>query len=850
MTQEESKCRPLLQAFDIRYDMMRPGTYSRSSPSSMSNKIFYGAWEMIPPKEPSCTDPKKYEYELNSGTCYLPSTHYQDNSDDYTARGHFVFRDLYQLTDKGESLTCSDECTDANKCAAISSCWKWDGGKKLIDDLTTKIGSPEKPTRQLYTSDSEGKALSIILDKSAKYSKMYQEMLRLGLRQDGTYESIYNFDKDSTVTPNNDGGFLVKWLLGWEHPDTNNTTLPIIERRRAWPMGAFEFSTPAIVGPPTLNPRLHVLERELYSKNYAKNYYDTKKDRPAVAYMGSSDGFVHAFDAGVFRYDKKIHDNDKALTGAFKTHEGKDDTGTGTEIFAFIPRKQLHRIVNNYLRQAPMALAESSPSVADIDLGEQGNWTRKKDSPTPLNNAMTALAMAAGRGSPVVFALDVTDIDYDKKKRAPIPLWELDLANDRIFNNGDPDNLLTLEEYAKIIYSENFVTSSGKKLNLNTSSARHSPTITRLYFRSPNDEENNKENKNEKPWLKSRWVGVFSSDYGDGGSVGAVYLINFKTGLPVTTSKENGAVSEPVGVINAEENNLRGLYLLKQGEGVGGEIPAVDVDEDGIAEVLYVPTTQGRIYKINTETDKSCVFVDLHEDLKTFADAHGPFVALGNDSSGPALIKDEHFKYQNIYSSISVSIDSARNVHLYVGTGNNPDDASDDADKLSDIYYWVAGITDTNVKNAEQMSDSDRCAMGFDENTGFTATPLAKGHSVWGGVASSASGPIAVTSAEGTSADACHLKTGEGTGYIYQFDDPADLPGSAANQGKEGGAKVKATDAPVISAPIFVNGQVVAVSATAKVETVGDGNFNQPAQFDAVINMLNWQRVPSGKIAP
>ena len=857
-TQDESKCRPLLQALDLRYDMMRPGTYSRSSPSSMSNKIFYGAWELVPPKESGCTTQQMHQ--LNSGTCYLPSTHYQDQSYDYTARGHFVFRDLYQLNEDGESLNCSDECTDAKACASIASCWKWNGGEILAKALKDDIGTTQDPVRHLYTStdlDAAHRILPLDRQSNNEHSKIYQEVLSLGLRDDGTYESTYNFNKDGTTSPGNDGLFLIKWLMGWEHPGATNTYPVIAESRRAWPMGAFEFSTPAIVGPPTLNPRLPVMEREFYNK-YVKTYYDIEKDRPAVAYIGSSDGFVHAFDAGVFRYDKKIHDNDKALTGAFKTYDDQDAPGTGTEIFAFIPRKQLKRLANNYLHQAPMALAESSPSVADIDLGYQGKWTRNKDASDPLKNAMTALAMAAGRGSPVVFALDVTDIDYKNAKREPIPLWELDLANDKIFKTDNAENALTLEAYAQKIYPEKFSSNHGpgdkpgqqSQLKLNTNSARHSPTIARLRFAS----------ETVKNDLSSRWVAVFASDYGDGSTVGAVHLIDFATGLPVTTNKKGDAVTtkytDTDGLISANSHELRGLYLLAEGEGVGGEIPAVDVDEDGIAEVLYVPTTQGRIYKINTEENESCVFVDLHEDLEKFA-KNKQFTDLEDSSKkieGNSIPKD-HFKYQNIYSSIAVSIDSSQKVHLYVGTGNNPDNATDEADKISGIYYWLAGITDSYVRDAEPEGKGKdkkpaRCKAKFNKDTEFTATPLTQGHSVWGGVASSNSGPIAVTSAEGTSADACHLKTGEGTGYIYQFDDPADLPGSAAKQGQEGGASVKATDAPVISAPIFVNGQVVAVSATAKVETIGDGNFNQPAQFDAVINMLNWQRVPSGKIAP
>ena len=852
-TQDETKCRPLLEALDIRYDMMRPGTYSRSAPTSMANTIFYGAWEMIPPKENACTEQQMYN--LNSGTCYLPSTHYQDNSYDYTARGHFVFKDLYQFNDEGESLTCEDDCTSADTCATQEACWHWDAGEVLAKKPDEKSGSAGKPSRFLFTSSEAGYAVQMLpLTKQAHndYDKIYQEILSLGLRSDGTYESKYNFNKDSEISPGNDGLFLVNWLLGWEHPGSDTTSPKIEETLRAWPLGAFEFSTPAIVGPPTLNPKLPVLERANYKNNFLNNYYSKDKDRPAVAYMGSSDGFVHAFDAGVYRYDKALHDNDKALKGAFKDKDGNFKTGTGAEIFAFIPRKQLKRLSNNYLRQSPMALAESSPSIADIDLGYQREWKRLN----LLNykkGAMTALAMAAGKNSPVIFALDVTDVQYAPSRLMdlgwwPLPLWELDLENDKIFNVSDKK--MTLAEYAAEKYPEIFSknamsTGAETALKLNTGAARHSPTIARLSF---------VEHTNKSSGENARWVAVFSSDYGDGASLGAVHLIDFATGLPVTTSKKSNKVStaHANGIISDNDNNLRGLYLLKKGEGVGGEIPAVDINDDGIAEVLYVPTTQGRIYKINTETNQSCVFVDLHQDLRKYASDVKKFISLEDPKKelhyGTDL-KAGDFEYQNIYSSIAVIIEGHK-VHLYVGTGNNPDNASDDADKISALYYWLAGITDASVRDAAPKGgngdDSDRCQMSF---AAFTATPLIQGQSVWGGVAASSSGSIAVTSAAGASADACHLKSGEGSGHIYQFDDPANLPKSVADSS---GAKVsiQATDSPVISAPIFVNGQVVAVTAAAKVETLGDGNFNQAATFDSVINMLNWQRVPSGKINP
>lgn len=852
-TQDETQCRPLLEALDIRYDMMRPGTYSRSAPSSMANTIFYGTWELLSPKESneSTEHAERREYDLNSGTEYRPSKHYQDGSDDYTARGHFVFRDLYEFNDEGDILNFEDNCTRGN------GCWHWDAGKILADIIESK-----NPVRYLYTSDEGGALLRLLPEQDDVYMKIYKEILKSGFRNDigntGIYESKYNFNKDAVVSPANDGAFLVNWLLGWEHPGDQTATPHIPETRRAWPMGAFEFSTPAIVGPPSLSPKMLEIERPAYKQNFLcclytivsgnnkccdKNIEECCKccnssDRSTVAYLGASDGFLHAFDAGIYRYDKLLHAKDLAKKGGFIL------PGSGEEIFAFIPRKQLYRLSNNYLSQAPTALAESSPVVADIDLGYAGQWIKGE-------GAMTALAMAAGKNSPVIFALDVTDIGLDGS-REPRLLWEIDLENDTIFRNGSKH--LTLAERAAELYPDIFPTSSDPSFvptKLNMNSARHSPTIARLNFVTPT--HNDWRNEEKLDGKNVRWVAIFSSDYGDGASVGAVHLIDIETGLPVTTSNSNGKVStnHPGGVIAQDGNTLRGLYLLKKGEGIGGEIPAVDTGTDGIAQALYVPTTQGRIYKINTAKNESCIFADLHEDLKKYASEVKKFTSI-EDPKQTLLygveLPEAHFAYQNIYSSISVVVEGLNKVHIYAGTGNNPDNASDEADGISDIYYWLVGITDSSIKDASPDPVTGRCVSAY---AAITATPLAKGHSVWGGVAAS-NGSIAVTSAAGTSADACHLKSGEGSGYIYQFNDPSDLQKSVAEMSTTGTTKVvvQSTDSPVISAPIFVNGQVVAVTALAKIKTVGEANFNQAVTFDSMINMLNWQRVPSGRILP
>ena len=73
-----------------------------------------------------------------------------------------------------------------------------------------------------------------------------------------------------------------------------------------------------------------------------------------------------------------------------------------------------------------------------------------------------------------------------------------------------------------------------------------------------------------------------------------------------------------------------GVVTLEENEGIGGEPSVVDVDQDGIFDVVYVPSTSGRVYRINPsyangtlmgQRQAVCKVVDVPADLGTRTDA-------------------------------------------------------------------------------------------------------------------------------------------------------------------------------------------------------------------------------------
>jgi hypothetical protein len=134
--------------------------------------------------------------------------------------------------------------------------------------------------------------------------------------------------------------------------------------------------------------------------------------RRKVVFVGSNDGFLHAFDAGVFD-----RDDDPGQTGPTPRHPFNDrfDPGTGREIFAYAP-KAVMPVRLNPPRGFPSVLTfpptpqysvDGSPALADVFIDTEHNGT-----PSPSNRTWKSVLVSGLRqGGRHYFALDVTQPD-------------------------------------------------------------------------------------------------------------------------------------------------------------------------------------------------------------------------------------------------------------------------------------------------------------------------------------------------------------------------------------------------------------------------------------------------------
>jgi type IV pilus assembly protein PilY1 len=692
------RCRPVIDNIDVGYQAVRAGSYARASPSTLGNAIVWGVNE---------TPGSAWGRDWPASGLPAPSVRAYDGRKDYSLRGRLYFRSLYD-----PELPTATNVVD-----------RWDAGRVM----SLALGGGKDPlTRKLYTMDTTGARTTVTaeMEDGDSASPLFPDSL-CDMFQDDRY--LYDLNNDgkcgtpSSLSPDkrvtgvtNDRNFLREWLYGWEDhyaPGASNV-------KRPWPMGGINLSTVAMVVPPYLDSwaqNARAVERD----EYRKNFMEPLAARPTVAMVGTMNGYLHAFDAGAFRHGMK--DECAAVpqlrgffepTGACTEPVASRQYGSGEEVFAYMPRLMLEHYRNLYV-QLPGATdarpqVDASPTVANVDFGISGKpaWTRAT-SASKTTGAKTVLVSASGKGSPAVFALDITN---PGDPWYPLPLWEFNFKNPAI----DLAFLAAKTANPQVKYPDN-------------SGSRHAPSVARLNWDAN---------------TAGVWTAVVGTDYvpSEPTRAGTVYLIDMKTGQPLNYGTSPGGL-------------LAGIITLDAGSGVAAESALVDLNKDGSYDVIYVPTTAGNVYRINLgQVDTSA---PLGRKVKTCKVASAP-VAV---SVHPDAAQNQDAIHQQIYSNLGLKVlrdNDNPKVRFYFGTSDNPDEYTDGPANKSTYRYHLMGFEDADPTGAQGCTLLEP----------LWVKPLEPGQTVWGGVALSKDSVFATT-AVGRAADICNLSDTE-TGRLYE----------------------------------------------------------------------------------
>lgn len=762
MTSKDDQCQPTIKNIDVSYKAVKAGDYGRAAVSAVANTVLYGVTET----------PGRSWF---GSSVTPPSTRVVDGRLDLAERGHLYLKELY--TPETPSVT--------------SGALLWDGGKKLSSGVSTTDPTGWRKLITMNTSGARAEVKDLILDTNG--GEAFSAAACSGVNG-----GHWDCDLDNSGGPPEaaDRALLRNWLYGWEQ----NTSSAKV--KRTWPMGGVQLSTPAIIGAastPSWVAHAPGIEQSRFNVGFIAD--SRVANRPTMAYVGTTQGMLHGVKAGSLQMsDDPCTTSTVEARGHFAkdkcTEGGVRDYGTAEEVFAYLPRKLLPTYVASYLRQGngKRASVDASPSVADVDLGfgtydpakpftsTQAAWTIGTN-PGPLEGAKTVLVSPTGPTLGTVFALDITD---PKASNYPQPMWEFDMGNDVLS--------------ATSATVEDSFSSSGASLIPDTKGSRFSPPIVRMDFGSVTGQ---------------KWVAVVGTDYvPNGNTAGAVYLMDLKKGQPLQLAPGT-----------QKWQQLAGVVPLAKNEGLGSNPVAVDSNDDGTYDLLYVSTTKGKLFRISTSLPsvgspsvgrafQVCQLADIQNELSAKADK----------------------QYQGIYSNIAVQAlgtGSAKKVRIYMGTGNNPDLSDEDADKV------------TPRPNGYLLAYEDSQPKATSCTT--LATPLwvqtlGAGQMVWGGVAV-AGDNVFTTTAVGKAANACELSgTESGAYYAYNSSTGVAQVGSGTSLGGHS-----------LATPVVHDEHLLMLTADGKVKALGDAtkwnnatNNNAPAP----VRVRIWDTSPNGRLQP
>ncbi|NVJ05882.1 pilus assembly protein PilY [Myxococcus sp. AM001] len=754
-------CQPTIHNINVSYKAQRSGEYGRASLIPMANAVIHGVYET-----PGRT------WVADGGVDQVSIRTY-DNRPDTIDRGHIYLKKLYEPATLAPYAPTQEV---------------WDSGKWMRDlmrTLETRPGEPLDARRLITLNPANQRAIDVkdLMARNNTTSPVFPDTYCT--RRNG---SVYLYDLDGRNGCTADDRVALRdWLYGWEDRQASLAR----NRMRTWPLGGVNLSTAAVIGPPNV-PAWLLEGRNLDTerRKFTENFSAANTGRPTVTYVGTTQGYLHALGTGAFQTgDDPCTPGRVEYQGYFGRAGGcanGHDYGQGGELFAYLPFKMLPYYVENYRRandaySTERATMDATPSVADVDLRgndyrpDTGHDPRQTDEawrPSPARNegAKTVLASATGPKQSLFFALDVTN---PTAPGYPTPLWEFDMKRDRFTSAGVPctNNSNGCNPLSALF--------TGATPRPDTRGSRHAPSLVRMDFGQTGGK---------------KWVSMFGTDYSpEPGTVGTVYLMDLKTGLPAQVPGNN-AKARLAGVVTLGTTT-------DADEGIGGEPIPLDVNGDGSVDVIYVPSTSGKIYRINPTYWNTGASTPLGKVLASCVVADAQAVPGIRDPTS-----------QRIFSTISASVvpDSApRRVRLYFGTANNPDIANEPDDIANPRpRYHLMAFEDRDPVPGTRPGATCPAQLEW-------ARELGEGQVVWGGVSTTQDG-VFTTSAVGRAANACDLDSTT-SGRVYAY--------STAGNALAGNDT--AIDGHGTHAPVLYDNHLLIVK-NGQVRALGSGTYNNP----------------------
>jgi len=325
-------------------------------------------------------------------------------------------------------------------------------------------------------------------------------------------------------------------------------------------------------------------------------FFRKHQNRRRVLLFGSDEGMIHAVDSGNFRTSGTDPITNKSLTDEF-------DNGTGNEIFGFIPRTVMSTVRELAEADAHHFTVDGGLVASDvfIDPANDGGLFPDPDE----REWRTVLVAGLREGGSGVYALDLTQPDhlnnsfepddggdyipsctsnYSVNACGPIPypaqLWEF---TDSVFDAVSGHVRLDEDANGTPDLGDTWSTPNLGLLEV----CRAGGTACK-----PNDPD-----PANRADVESRFVAVF----GGGMDVDSKATPSGALGSLVA----NGSALRGNWIYMVDIETGQVLYKRQVVGAVASEIAAVDTDQNGALDRLYVPTIGGLLYRVDIGPDSS-----------------------------------------------------------------------------------------------------------------------------------------------------------------------------------------------------------------------------------------------------
>ncbi len=387
-------------------------------------------------------------------------------------------------------------------------------------------------------------------------------------------------------------------------------------------MGDIFHSNPILLSTPN---RLRYFADDLYTQNkkcsagdpgyrcFAKKHERRRK----MLIVGSNDQQLHIFDAGIFRGDLK--------TGLF-------DDGTGYEIYSYVPRPLLPNLKKQTEDPAHQWGVDGTIQFDDVFIDPRHNGA-----PTPSQRQWRSVVIGGLReGGSGYFALDLTQPDTLDQDYLPEPLDDAWVPScwDR---GSDTDTQCGPVPFGAVLWSFTDTADADGFGGADMGEAWSTPNTGRIRVKVSAGPD----------VFEDRYVAIF------GGGMDAsglnqrgnwLYMVDIETGKALYKRRLDGsAPSDPA---------------------------AVDADQDGYLDTVYIGTTAGYLYKVDLRTPPLLETETATGQKKILTTAWDPFKIFDTvQTTGPTIGR----RGPIFFAPSVIFVTQLGRYALAFGTGNRQD---------------------------------------------------------------------------------------------------------------------------------------------------------------------------------